>query len=233
MQHKKIGILGGMGPEASAEFYMRIIRYCQKKYNAVQDTDYPPMVLYSLGLKGFDESGIVDHQEVLSQLAEGIKTLRDAGCDFIVMPCNTVHHYISELRALSSVPVLSIIEETVKKIDPGGISKVGLLASESTIRLEIYQKHMCDNGILFRVPEEKDYPLINSFILEIMSGNVKSSTKQKMLTLVDEMKDGAINALVLGCTEMPLAMKKEDVGIEVYDTLQILAEAAVEYSFSD
>src|SRR3989338_4022705 len=75
MAFKKIGILGGMGPEASADFYCKIIQYCQEKYDAVQDTDYPSIVIYSLPLYGFNESGITDKNLVLKQLIHGIEIL--------------------------------------------------------------------------------------------------------------------------------------------------------------
>ncbi|MEI6597728.1 MAG: hypothetical protein WCL22_01665 [bacterium] len=87
---KTIGILGGMGPAASANFYQRIVEIAQHDFGAVQDTDFPPMFLYNLPLSGFDETGFVDAEEVKKQLISGVKKLEAIGSDFIVIhaiPC--------------------------------------------------------------------------------------------------------------------------------------------------
>ena len=144
---KTIGVLGGMGPEASATFYNMIINICHKKYNAQQDTDYPPMIIYSLPLEGFDETGIVDQEKVLRQLIKGIKVLESSGSDFIVIACNTVHCFIDELRKNVKIPILSIIEETSNKLKLDKINSVGLLASETTFQLDIYGENLNKNHI--------------------------------------------------------------------------------------
>ncbi|MGM5487487.1 MAG: aspartate/glutamate racemase family protein [Nanobdellota archaeon] len=206
---KTIGILGGMGPSASCEFYSRIIQDCQKR-GAVQDTDFPPMILYSLPLQGFDETGIVDKKMVLKQLIQGIRTLESAGCDFITIPCNTVHVFMTELRKNSSIPILSIVEETKKKVKHPSIA----IGSKTTMGLDIYQMETVN-----------DQDSITQLILEVMSSQVRSETKQRVLTLIrDTGKD-----VVLACTELPLAITQADLNIKVYDTLQILAEAAVDH----
>src|SRR3989338_6835870 len=127
---KTIGVLGGMGPEASATFYNMIINICHKKYNAQQDTDYPPMIIYSLPLEGFDETGIVDQEKVLRQLIKGIKVLESSGSDFIVIACNTVHCFIDELRKNVKIPILSIIEETSNKLK---LDKINIMGGKNSI----------------------------------------------------------------------------------------------------
>ncbi len=114
-KHKTIGVLGGMGPEASANLYSKIIKYAQYKYNAVQDFDYPPIIIYSLPLFGFDETGIVDEKLVKQQLIDGVKKLESAGCDLIIIGCNTVHIFYDEMQAAIKIPILNIVEGTKKK----------------------------------------------------------------------------------------------------------------------
>ncbi|MFP4424586.1 MAG: aspartate/glutamate racemase family protein [Candidatus Woesearchaeota archaeon] len=228
MALKKIGILGGMGPEASANLYYKMIYYCQNKYHAVQDTDYPPMFIYSLPLYGFDESGIVNKELVLEQLIHGIDLLENAGSDLIVIPCNTVHIFINELRVRSPIPVISIIEETIKKIKKGNHSVVGLLGSETTLKLQLYQEQLSENNINYISPEEDENSVLKQLILEVMSGKVENNTKNNAISIIRKMEKRSANAIVLGCTEIPLAISQEDVNLKVYDTLQILAEAAVD-----
>ncbi|MBT3298289.1 amino acid racemase [archaeon] len=233
MVFKKIGILGGMGPETSANFYYKIIHYCQKKYQATQDTDFPPMVIYSLPLFGFDELGIVNKKLVLQQLLQGIEILEKAGCDFIVIPCNTVHYFINEMRIKSTIPIISIMEETVKKIKLDNHNIVGLLASETTLKLKLYQKILDGNNIKCLTPINEDYQFITDLILEIMSGEVKGKTKREVISIIKKMVMKSTDAVILGCTEIPLAITQKDVNIKVYDTLQILAESAVCYAIKD
>ena len=233
MAFKKIGILGGMGPEASANFYYKIIYYCQKEYQAVQDTDFPPMIIYSLPLSGFDESGIVDKRLVLQQLLHGVDTLRDAGCIFIVIPCNTVHYFMNELRQKSSIPIISIMEETVKKIKQNNHTIVGLLGSDTTLKLQLYQNLLDENGIICVSPTQEENPIITKLILEVMIGKLEYKTKENVLSIIKKMELQSANAVILGCTEIPLAITQTDVNIKVYDTLQILAESAVHYAIND
>lgn len=233
MGFKKIGILGGMGPEASANFYYSIINYCQKKYQAVQDTDFPPMIIYSLPLFGFDESGIIDKKLVLKQLICGINTLINSGCDFIVIPCNTVHLFINELRKKSNIPIISIMEETIKKIKQENIGVVGLLGSETTLKFKLYQNLLDKNNINYISIKEEEYPIITQLILEVMSGKIKNKTKNNVLLIIKRMQQQSANAIVLGCTEIPLAISQKDVNIKIYNTIQILAESAVNYSINN
>ncbi len=230
MTFKKIGILGGMGPEASANFYHKIIRYCQQKYQASQDTDFPPMIIYSLPLFGFDESGIVDKELVLQQLFEGIETLEQAECDFMVIPCNTVHYFINELKQKSSIPIISIIEETIKKIKQDNCNTVGLLGSEATLKLQLYQELLNNNNITCISPTTEESNIVTRLILEIMSGKVENKTKKDTVSIIMKMKEQSANAIILGCTELPLAITQKEMNIKLYDTLQILAESAVDYA---
>ncbi len=233
MVFKKIGVLGGMGPEASANFYYKIIHYCQKEYQAVQDTDFPPMIIYSLPLSGFDESGIVNKKLVLQQLIHGIDVLESSGCDFIVIPCNTVHFFINELRMKFPIPILSIMEETIEKIKQDNHNIIGLLGSETTLKLQLYQNLLDKNNISCVFPNEKENNLITQLILEVMSGKVGNKTKNNVLTIIKKMEQQSAKAIVLGCTEIPLAISQKDVNIKVYDTLQILAESAVDFAINN
>ena len=127
-KNKTIGVLGGMGPGASANLYMEIIKYSQHKYNAIQDTDYPPIIIYSLPLDGFDETGITNIKLVEDQLVVGVKKLEAAGCDLIIIGCNTVHILYEKMQAAVKIPILNIVEETKNKVIEFGY-KITLLSA--------------------------------------------------------------------------------------------------------
>lgn len=225
-----MGVLGGMGPEASAEFLNLSIRISQTKYKAVQDTDYTPTVLLSIPFEDFDETGIRDIDSVLKQLKKRVATLNKIDSDFIVIPCNTAHCFIEELRKYSKVPVLSIIEETAKRIVCDNISTVGLLASETTYAMKMYDNALQKEGIKVILPDDTGKKNITQLILEVMSGKVTTRTKRNTLSLIERMQDKSADGIILGCTEIPIAIKPQDVNIKLYDTLEILAESALEYS---
>jgi aspartate racemase len=226
---KKIGILGGMGPVATLNFYKLIVEYAQKNYNAVQDIDFPPMFLYSLPLYGFGETGIIDKLLVLNQLEEGVNVLEKAGCDFIVIPCNTVHCFIDQLRAKASVPILSIIEETVSQIKSDKICSAALIGSETTMRLGLYDEKLKQIKIKFSAPNKSDYPKITSLILAIMGGKPICSEKEEVIKIIEKKQ---AESVVLACTELPSAISQDDLRIKVYDSLSILAKSALEFSRS-
>ena len=95
---KTIGVLGGMGPGASADFYVHLVQYAQQRYHAVQDIDYPPVMLYSLPLPDFDERGVVDFDSTKKLLVGGVIKLEQFGAEVIAIPCNTVHQISKYFR---------------------------------------------------------------------------------------------------------------------------------------
>ncbi len=227
---KKIGILGGMGPAASSSLYARIISYCQKKYNSVQDNEYPQVMLYSIALDGFDETGIVDAQLVLKQLLQGIKMLEMSQCDFIVIPCNTVHVFIEQLRMYAQVPILSIIEEVVQRVKDGGNHEVLLIGSQTTLSLGIYQQELENKSIQVVQPNPKKYEDITALIMDVMGGKISLYNIKKVVDLIHSTKTQAV---ILGCTELPLVISQQDLNIPLFDSLHILAEAAVDYAMGE
>jgi len=125
------------------------------------------------------------------------------------------------------------MEETVKKIKEDDISIVGLLGSETTLKLQLYQDLLNNNSISCIFPKEQENKIITQLILEVMGGKVESKTKKNILSIIKKMEQQSANAIVLGCTEIPLAISQKDLKIKVYDTLQILAESAVDFAIND
>lgn len=226
--YKKIGILGGMGPVATGYFYNLLLKEMQEQYHAVQDTDYPSLVLYSLPLTGFDETGIVDEDLVLQQLEEGIQILEQAQCDFIVIPCNTVHYFIEALRMKTKMPILSIIEETVQVVAQDSPVSVGLLASETTFKEQLYHQ-ACEEDIKIIAPDSGSYQKITALILKVMGGEDHVEAKKAVLEIMKKM-EGEVDAYIVGCTELSVVLSENEIDIKIYDPLKILAKATVRYA---
>lgn len=224
-----IGVLGGMGPEASANLYTKIIRYAQDRYDAVQDSDYPPVIIDSLTLKDFDETGIVNADSVKHQLIDGVKKLEDAGCGLIIIGCNTVHVFYDAMQAAVSIPILNIVAETRKRVAASEFGTVGLFASQSTCEMSLYQDGFAP-GITVIPPTTAQQAVMNRVIERVMGGR---QNERDVIALKDIARDfvgrGA-GAMVLGCTEIPLAISQIHTDVKLFDTLEIIVESAVDFS---
>ena len=232
-RNKTIGVLGGMGPEASSTLYRKIIKYSQNEYNAIQDCDYPPIIINSLTLFGFDETGITDHELVKSQLIEGVQQLEKAGSDLIIIGCNTVHCYYDEMQNAVKVPIFNIIDETKKQVLDFKYKKIGLFASESTNQLQLYQKSFKVAGIEVISANKEQQKILNLVIKHVMAG--KRENTEDIIFLKDIARDlvsqGA-EAIVMGCTEIPLAINQSHTDIKLFDTIEIIVQSAVDYSLN-
>jgi aspartate racemase len=228
--NKTIGVLGGMGPGASASLYNKMIEYAQYKYGAVQDADYPPIIIYSLPLLGFDETGVVDEDLVKEQLISGVKKLESAGCDMIIIACNTVHIYYEDMQVAVNVPILNIIEKTRERVMKVGYKKVGLLASESTNKLQIYQKKFSEVGVEIISPNEAQQDVINGVIEHVMGGSQNVEDIIVLKGIIRNYLNQGAEAVILGCTEIPLAINQVDTDVELFDATKAIVELSVDYS---
>lgn len=222
-----------MGPSASADLYFRIIKYSQKKYNTVQDYEYPPIFMVSLALDGFDETGITDENLVKNQLVDGVKKLEAAGADFIVIACNTVHIFYEQMQAAVKVPILNIVEETKKKVLEAGFKKVGLFSSESTNKLGLYQNIFNKSGIEVFSANNEQQEILNNVIENVMGGKQGADDIKALKKIANDFQKKGAEAIVMGCTEIPLAINQSQADIKLFDSTQILAESAVDYSLKN
>ncbi len=221
--YKKIGVLGGMGPESTALFYQKIVQQCQKLYGAKYDEDYPEIFIYNLplpdpvrGIKG----------GTLSILMGGLKKLECFGVDFIAIPCNTINCFLPEMRKCIQIPIVGIIEETLKKIELERCKNVGLLATIPTIENNLYKS----DKIKVITPWKKDQKTVNKVICNILAGKKLDKDKKVVGRMIRSLINGGAEAIVLGCTDLPLLIKQEDYDVKIFDTVEILAESTVRYA---
>lgn len=231
-KNKTIGILGGMGPSASADLYSRIIKYSQQKYNATQDSDYPPIIIISLAMLGFDETGIVNEKLVEEQLIDGVKKLEAAGADFIIIACNTVHFFYDQMQSAVKIPILNIVDETKKRILNFGFKKVGLFSSESTNKLKLYQDNFKKSDIEIISADNEQQKIMNEVIENVMGGKQEKKDVISLNKISKEYSKAGAEAVIIGCTELPLAINQSQTKIKLFDTTQIIAESAVDLSLS-
>ncbi|HOP39503.1 MAG TPA: amino acid racemase [Geobacteraceae bacterium] len=226
---KIIGIVGGIGPESTIDYYKMIIGAFHDKG---AETGYPEIIVYSADLAALMrilESG--NREKLADWLLEKIVALHRAGAEFAVMGSNTPHMVFERVRSRSPIPMLSIVNETRKAAQARGFRKLGLLGTRFTMESDFYKKPFEDHGISVVVPEREDRELIHHWLFsEIEVGIIKNETRDGLLAIVKKMIDvHAIQAVILGCTELPLILTRDEFGITFLNTTAIHAESIVSY----
>ena len=226
---KVIGVLGGMGPEATVTFYRDLILLCQEKFNSKYDDDYPNIIIYNLPVPDVVE-GINKPKRVLETLEVGLKTLENAGADFIVMPCNTINYFYEDMKNMIKIPLYNIIEETTKEVKYKSLKKIGILATKTTIKTKLYDKMFKKYNLNIIRPSKRELKILNEVILNIMEGKFYKKDKKSIIKIIRKMQYQGAEGIILGCTELPLIIKQKDVNIKVFDTITILANATIKYA---
>ncbi len=229
---KTIGILGGLGPSTTAYLNNKLVEISQKKYGAVEDYDFNPMIFYEVPIKTFDEYGIEDKKAFLSALKKGVKILEMDGSDFIIIDCNTAHYFIDDLRKSVKVPILSIIEEVLKYCENKKYNTLGVIGTQSTVETCIYDKvfSKCKKTIIHPTKEDEDKAV--KMILDVMGGKNNNNDIKTMKSISNNFKKKGADAMILGCTELSNIVEGNKFSLPVIDTTDIIAKAALKYAYS-
>lgn len=223
---KTIGILGGISPASTAQYYRAIIDlYYQRK----QDYYYPEIVIYSLDFQRFtDFEDNQDTEGYIAEILKGIHALERAGADFVLMAANSPHAVYPQLAAAIDVPLLSIVEVTAKETKALGLKKVLLLGIAFTMESSFYQDTFRDHGLTVIVPNADHRREVNAIIFDqLVLNQFLDSTRQRLLEIIDAYD---VDGVILGCTELPLILKQSDSPLALLDTLHLHAAAALDYA---
>lgn len=231
---KTIGIIGGLGPEATLEYYKIITKGVQE---ARGGHNYPQIVIHSVNLGSYLEMADSGNWEGVAQgLIESAGMLERAGAGFALIASNTPHKVFDEVDAGTAIPMLSIVEATREVCEQKGLRKVALFGTGFTMRSDYYQKVISGRaGIEVVVPEEDEQAFIHNKVFdELVHGVFKKETREGLTLIAKRMIDElSIDGLILGCTELPLILDKETLGIPFLNTTRIHAEAAVAMCLSE
>ncbi|MEK4580735.1 aspartate/glutamate racemase family protein [Bacillus sp. FSL R12-0074] len=212
-----IGILAGMGPKSTGPFVDTVVAECQTIYGATHDMDFPHMMIYSCPTPFYMDRPI-DHAAMKKAIIEGAQKLESTGVDFIAMPCNTAHLYFEELQRSITIPILNIVDETLKAI-PENTKRVALLATEATVQASIYQDGITKRDIEY-IHNEQWQEMINQIITRIKGGEIEEARKLWSL-LVLQLKD-EVDTAIIACTDLNVVVSEDFV-----DSAQCLAKAVV------
>ncbi|MCP4725904.1 MAG: amino acid racemase [bacterium] len=225
---KKVGIIGGIGPEATKEYYHQIVHLYTRRRN---DGNYPEIIINSINMKIMLDLLIEqDYDELIVYLSKEINRLFEAGADFGALTSNTPHIIFEALDQRSPIPLISIVEEAGKKAKNLGLKRLGLFGTKFTMQGDFYHDAFSkiDISIITPAQEEQDY-IHDKYFSELINGIILDETKSELLNIINKMKDeSGIQGLILGGTELPLIIKETgDVDIPVLDTTKIHVESIV------
>src|ERR1700730_463988 len=240
---KTVGIIGGIGPESTIEYYRLIIAAYREQQSGASvppvndraqdpgDTSYPSIVINSVDLSKLLRWIRANELDAFTDyLAGEIERLTRAGVDFGLLASNTPHLVFDQLRRRSPIPLISIVESTRDAALALGLKRVGLFGTRFTMKGSFYPEVFSRSGITIVVPEEDEQAYIHqTYMKELLNNIFLPETRQSLLAIVDRMKArDNIEALILGGTELPLILQDaEHNGIPFLDTTRIHVERIV------
>jgi len=225
---KLLGIIGGVGPESTVEYYKNIIALYRERR---RDGSYPHFIINSIDLKtGLDFMAVNNLAGMADYLVDGIGKLARAGADFGLIAANTPHIVFDDVAPKSPIPLISIVEATCAAAKTRKMKRLSLFGTRYTMQGTFYQKVFSREGIELVVPEAQDQDYIHDkYLNELVPGKFLPETRAGLLAIVDRLKARIdIDGVILAGTELPLILRDESHnGIPFLDTMKIHAEAAV------
>ena len=222
---KTIGLIGGMSWESTVSYY-RIINETVKVH--LGGLHSAKILLYSVDfdeIESCQSSGDWNKAAVL--LADSAQRLEKGGADFIVICTNTMHKLVPQIQQVINIPVLHIAEVTADELVEHNIRKVGLLGTKYTMTQDFYKNKLIERGIDIIVPDGEDINTVNYIIYnELCCGLISQTSKEKYLEIISKLQKCGAEAIILGCTEIGLLIKQEDISLPVFDTTLIHAQKA-------
>ena len=222
-EDKVLGVIGGMGPDATIDFMARVLRHTPAR----RDQDHVRMLVdhnpripsRQLAMKG-------EGEDPGSTLAECAARLETAGADFIVMPCNTAHAWEADIRAAIDIPFVSIIDESVSRaLQVGEGQPIGLMTTPGCMAAGLYQGALSNHELMLQEPGEQDETMM--LIDRIKAGDQSEAVASALSALGEKMVSRGAGSLIAACTELPLVMKQSMFAVPLVLSTEALAEKAV------
>jgi len=227
VKNKLIGIIGGIGPEATIDYYRLFVSI----YREHRPEGYPPVLINSIDLaRALKLVSSGDLEGLAAYMLEEIHRLARAGASHGLLSSNTPHIVFDEIEAASPIPLISIVETACRAAVERRLRRVGLFGTRFTMQGGFYQKVFAHEGIEVEIPEPGDQKFIHdTYLSELVNGVVRPETRERYIAIARRMKaERGIEALVLGGTELPLLLRGAiDIGVMLLDTAHLHVERAV------
>jgi len=228
-----IGLIGGMSWLSTIEYYRIINQEISDRLGGLHSAK---IIMISLDFDTIEkmqtEGRWADATDIM---VDSAKKLENGGADCVLICTNTMHKTADDVQNNISIPLLSIIDATAEKVKEKRMKKVGLLGTRYTMTDDFYKgKLYKEYGIEALVPDAKNISVVNDIIYkELCVGTISPSSKNKIIEIIYGLKKDGAEGIILGCTELPLLVKSEDVDVPLFNTTEIHAQYAVEYALKD
>jgi aspartate racemase len=228
---KTIGLVGGTGWISSAEYYRIINEEINKRKGGLE---FARCILYSVNYAEIDAFNKQNNKEgVYNLVLDATLKLTGSGADFIILCANTLHQFVERLEQEIDVPIIHIAEAAASEIRLRNMKKIGLLGTKQTMEMEFYKSRLKEKGIDTVVPELSDRDFIERAISdELLRGVFSDRSRYRFIEICKELNKRGAEGIVLGCTEIPLLLKQEDIDIPIINTLNVHAMAAVDFALN-
>ena len=224
----RIGIIGGIGPETTVEYYRRIIALYRRRN---PQGSAPYIIINSLDMKkALDMLTASKLEELATFLSEEVEKLARAGAAFALVAANTPHLVFDAIARQSRIPLISVVEATAEVAKAAGLKRLGLLGTRFTMQASFYPDALAAREIEVVLPNEEEQDYIHGkYMDELVPGIILPETRDRLMNIIKTLKERAqIDGAILGGTELSLILRDETIfGVRILDTTQIHAEAAV------
>lgn len=229
---KIVGLVGGISWVSTGDYYKLINQGINEKLGGL---NFSECLIYSFNYADIKRNNETNNWEsTFKMLLKACQFLKQGGAEAIVLCANTMHFIADRLEAAIDLPIIHIATATAIEIEKKELKKVGLLGTKFTMELDFFKDKLLQKGIEAIIPKsEEDKDFIHTTIFEELGrGVVTSETKKRYLEIANQLiKDGA-EGIILGCTEIPLVIKPEDLLVPIFDTAMIHSNAAVDFQLS-
>ena len=226
---KTIGLIGGTSWVSTLEYYKVINKTLNEKLGKAHSAR---CILYSVDFEDDIVKNEYNWDKITENYIDIARKLEYFGADFLIICANTLHKIVDDVQKSMKIPILHIADSTGIKIIENGFKKVGLLGTKITMEKNFYKDRLKKQfGIETVVPKENEREIIHNIIHEELTYNIiKDSSKQKYIKIINNLVADGAQGIILGCTEIPLLIKQNDLDTPIFDTTSIHAKAAVEYA---
>jgi aspartate racemase len=225
---RTIGILGGMGPAATADFYARIVA----RHGALRDQDHPPCIMYSATQVPDRTAFLLEGgADPTAELVAAVGLLEAAGADFIAMPCNSAHAFLPQIREAVAVPVLDMISlstAAVSRVVPQA-RRIGILATTGTVDSKLYEPPLRALGLEAVYPQKAEQAEVMTAIKAIKGGELPlaGASDPRLVAAAAHLNDREVDCIIMACTEVPLALMSAHSPVVAIDGNEVLADTSV------
>ena len=223
-EKKVLGVIGGLGPAATAHFMDTVTRMT----DANCDQEHIDMILYSFPSIPDRTAHILDssNPDPGPHMASIAKRLAEQGADYIAIPCMTAHYFCDMIQSGISIPIINGITQTASYLKDAGIERVGIMATDGTVQTRLFQKAIQDQAMTAVLPSPQRQP----DIMHLIYGNLKANLPpdmEKFYTVRKELQDHGVQAIILGCTELSLIKRDHSIGPGFIDAMEVLAHQSI------